>query len=230
MRRNLHRMLNDTQIRSLFSRFQDLDPGTTKVPDKIQANPFRSLISVVLSAQSRDEMTARATRKLFEEADTPLAILALDEERLKVLIKDAGLYNMKARNIRNLCDALIERHGGRVPADRETLMALPGVGRKSADILMRFVYGAPVVAVDTHVHRVCNRLGLAAGKTEARTAASLEHRVPAEFGYGAHVWLLEHGKRICVARRPRCEACFLEDLCEKNAVASKSERRGRTRA
>lgn len=220
-------MLNDHAIRTVFERFLERDPDTNTVPDKIQENPFRSLISVVLSAQSRDEMTARAAATLFAVADTPGAILALDEDHLKRLIKDAGLHNMKARNIRKLCDALIERHDGRVPDDRKTLMALPGVGRKSADILLRFVFGEPVVAVDTHVHRVCNRLGLAMGKTEARTAAMLEPRVPPEYGYGAHVWLLEHGKRLCVARAPRCEACFLEDLCEKNAIPSKSERRGR---
>lgn len=219
-------MLNEKVIQTLFERFQEIDPDTNTVPDKIQKNPFRSLISVVLSAQSRDEMTARATASLFAVADTPGAILALDEEHLKRLIKDAGLYNMKARNIRKLCDALIERHDGRVPNDRKTLMALPGVGRKSADILLRFVFGAPVVAVDTHVHRVCNRLGLARGKTEAQTAVGLEPRVPSEFGFGAHVWLLEHGKRTCVARAPRCQVCFLEDLCEKNEIPSKSERRG----
>lgn len=219
-------MLSDAAVETLFARFNEMDPDQNKVPDKIQKNPFRSLISVVLSAQSRDEMTARATAKLFAEADTPTAILALHDGRLKDLIRDAGLYNMKAKSIRKLCAALIERHDGIVPGDRKTLMALPGVGRKSADILMRFVFGAPVVAVDTHVHRVCNRLGLAAGKTEAQTAASLEPRVPDGYGFGAHVWLLEHGKRICTARRPKCEACPFEDLCEKNAVPSKTERRG----
>ena len=220
-------MLSDKAVCTLFERFQDLDPDTNKVPDKIQSNPFRSLISVMLSAQSRDEMTARASAKLFAVADTPRAILALPDEDLKRLIKDAGLYNMKARNIRKCCAALLERHDGVVPTDRPTLMALPGVGRKSADILMRFVYGEPVVAVDTHVHRICNRLGLAQGRTEAETAQSLEPRVPAEYGYGAHIWLLEHGKRVCMARKPKCDGCLFDDLCEKNAVLSKTDRRGR---
>ena len=220
-------LLKDSAVRTLFERFQDVDPDTNKVPDKIQSNPFRSLISVMLSAQSRDEMTARASASLFAEADTPQAILALPEERLAQLIKDAGLYNMKARNIRKCCTALLEWHDCIVPTDRPTLMALPGVGRKSADILMRFVYGEPVVAVDTHVHRICNRLGLACGRTEEETARSLEPRVPAEYGYGAHVWLLEHGKKVCMARKPKCDGCLFDDLCEKNAVPSKTERRGK---
>jgi endonuclease-3 len=211
-------MLTDAQVEEVFIRLHDAAPEANAVPDKIGATPFRSLISVVLSAQSRDEMTARATQKLFAAADTPQAILGLDEAVLKDCIRDAGLYNMKARSIRRLCAALLERHDGAVPADRKSLMALPGVGRKSTDILLRFVFGEPVVAVDTHVHRVCNRLGLARGKTEAQTAASLAPRVPEGYGYGAHVWLLEHGKKVCVARKPRCGACLLSDLCERNGV------------
>lgn len=220
-------VLAKEQVLIVFERFQESDPETNKTPDKIQSNPFRSLISVMLSAQSRDEMTAKASASLFAVADTPAEILKLPEARLASLIKAAGLYNMKARNIHKCCAALLERHGGSVPTDRPTLMSLPGVGRKSADILMRFVYAEPVVAVDTHVHRVCNRMGLASGRTEAETARSLEPRVPLGFGFGAHVWLLEHGKKTCTARKPNCSVCSFEDLCEKNVIPSKSERRGR---
>lgn len=212
-------MLSDHDLEIVFARLYAQHPEENAVPDKIGATPFRSLISVVLSAQSRDEMTARATQKLFAIADTPRAILDLDDATLKDCIRDAGLYNMKARNIRRLCAALLERHDGAVPADRESLMALPGVGRKSTDILLRFVFGQPVVAVDTHVHRVCNRLGRAHGKTEAQTAVRLAPRVPDGYGYGAHVWLLEHGKRVCTARKPKCTSCLLHDLCERNGVA-----------
>lgn len=219
------RMLTEDQIVTLFHRLAEaapehLDPPTSK-RDR-DRDPFRSLISVVLSAQSRDEMTALARDRLLAVADTPHAILALDEGRVAALIKPCGLYNVKARNLHRLCAALLDRHGGRVPEERGPLEALPGVGRKSADILLRFVFDRPVVAVDTHVHRVCNRTGLANGRTEAQTARALEPRVPSRFAWGAHLWLLEHGKRVCRSRRPRCGACALDDICEKNGIDAMS--------
>ena len=212
-------MLSTDAIEILFHRLSEAAPEHLDAPtSKIGANPFRSLISVVLSAQSRDEMTARARDSLFAVADTPGAILALDEREIAGLIKACGLYNMKAKSVRKLCAALLERHDGVVPSDRKSLEALPGVGRKSTDILLRFVFDQPVVAVDTHVNRVCNRLGLARGKTEAQTARDLEPKVPARYAWGAHIWLLEHGKQVCKSRKPRCEACSLSDLCERNGL------------
>jgi endonuclease-3 len=173
----------------------------------------------MLSAQSRDAMTARATASLFAVAATPEDILALPEEELRLLIKDAGLYNMKARNIRAMCRALLDRHAGEVPRSRAELMALPGVGRKCADIMLRFVFDEVAVPVDTHVFRVSRRLGLAQGNTEAQVARALETRIPERWQRGAHIWLLELGKRICRSRVPRCAVCPAADLCERNGVA-----------
>ena len=180
---------------------------------------FQSLVAVMLSAQSRDVMTRRATTRLFAEATTPRDMLALEDGRLQELIKDCGLYRMKARNLRAMSAVLLERHRGRVPETRDALMALPGVGRKSADIMLRFVFGAPEIPVDTHVFRVARRLGLARGRTEPQVASELDAAVPARWRWGAHVWLLEHGKAICRSRRPRCPDCLLADLCPKLGLA-----------
>ncbi len=217
-------MLSDTAVETLFARFEERFPDSNRAPAKVQKDPFRSLVSVMLSAQSRDAMTAKARDALFAHASTPQAILALPQDELARLIKPCGLYNMKARNLHLMCRALLAEHDGIVPKDRQALMALPGVGRKSADIMQRFTFGEGVVAVDTHVHRVCNRLGLAHGKTEEQTARSLEPRVPERYRFGAHIWLLEHGKRICRSRTPHCTACFLEDLCEKNPAPAKAKK------
>jgi endonuclease III len=213
-------VLGDAAVEEVFRRFHERKPEQDVIPEiKVKDTVFKSLVSVMLSAQSRDANTAKATRKLFAVAETPEAILALPDERLQDLIKDAGLYRMKARNIKRMCEALLAAHGGVVPSTREELMRLPGVGRKSADIMLRFVFGEAAVAVDTHVFRVSNRLGLAHGKVEAQVARQLEHRIPPRWRWGAHIWLLEHGKELCRSRRPRCEACFLVDLCERNGVA-----------
>jgi endonuclease-3 len=213
-------MLSDTAVRTVFRRFAAARPDENAIPDKVGDDAFESLVSVVLSAQSRDEMTARAASNLFAVARTPEAILALPAARLAQLIKPCGLYNLKSRNIHRLCAALIERHDGVVPETRGELMALPGVGRKCADIMLRFVFASPTVPVDTHVHRVANRMGLAAGRTEAQTARHLEDRVPRRYAWGAHMWLLDHGKQVCRARRPRCGACQVADLCERNGVTT----------
>ncbi len=213
-------MLGEAAVEEVFRRFCERKPEQDVIPEvKVKDTVFKSLVSVMLSAQSRDANTAKATRKLFAVAETPEAILALPDERFQELIKDAGLYRMKARNIKRMCEALLAGHAGVVPSSREELMRLPGVGRKSADIMLRFVFGEAAVAVDTHVFRVSNRLGLAHGKVEAQVARQLEHRIPPRWRWGAHIWLLEHGKELCRSRRPRCEACFLVDLCERNGVA-----------
>jgi endonuclease III len=209
-------MLDEAAVGTVFrrlSREMPIEPGTLSHP-KLSRDPFRATVACILSAQSLDANTAKAADALFSLADTPQAILALDEERLLAAIRPAGLYNMKARNIRRLCAALIEEHDGAVPTTREGLMGLPGVGRKCADIVLRFTYGQPVCPVDTHVHRVANRLGLAHGKTEAQTARALEPRIPDWARMDSHIRLIRFGRRICRAPRPRCRACFLRDLCE----------------
>jgi len=185
---------------------------------KTDADLFRSLVGCMLSAQSKDENTAKAKAALMALADTPAGILALSTEAIVAAIKPAGLYNVKARNLRKLCEHL-EASDEPIPRDRKGLMALPGIGRKCADIVLRFALGESVIAVDTHVHRVCNRLGLARGKTEADTASCLEPRVPETARHHGHMRLLEFGKQVCVARKPRCEACSLAPVCQTLGLA-----------
>ena len=207
-------------IEEVFRRFCERKPDQNVVPTiKVKETVFKSLVSVMLSAQSRDMMTARATAKLFAVADTPDSILALPEEELAQLIKDCGLYRMKARNIKRMCRELLDRHGGVVPRTREELMGLSGVGRKCADIMLRFVYATVAVPVDTHVFRVSRRLGLSSARSEVQVAKDLAETVPEGWRWGAHIWLLEHGKELCRSRRPLCPTCFLADLCERNGVA-----------
>ena len=210
-------MLDEGDAATLFARLRGAMPDVTAPVVKTGRDPFRAVVSCMLSAQSLDRNTAAASRALFALADTPEGILALSDEEITTAIRPCGLYNVKARNLRKMCRHLIDALGGAVPRDRAGLMSLPGVGRKCADIVMHFTYGEDVVAVDTHVHRVCNRTGLAAGKTEAQTAASLEGRLPAGAARDGHVLLLAHGKRVCRARAPRCPDCPVEDLCEARA-------------
>ena len=181
---------------------------------KKDADQFRALAGCLLSAQSRDENTARAAAALFQLADTPAAILELPDDTIAAAIRPAGLYNVKTRRLKALCRALIETHGGRVPRDRDGLMALPGIGRKCADIMLLFTFGEPTIAVDTHVHRVCTRTGLARGRTEANTATDLDRRAPTWAKQDGHVRLLNFGKQVCTARAPKCGACCINDLCE----------------
>ncbi|QYJ08462.1 endonuclease III [Qipengyuania flava] len=190
-------------------------PGRTRGAKgpKGQPDAFRSCISCMLSAQSLDRNTAAATRALFSLATTPQAMLALEDEAIAEAIKPCGLYNMKTRNIRAFCTALLAEHGGAVPDTREGLMALPGIGRKCADIVLSFTFGHDVIAVDTHVHRVCNRIGLTHAKTADKTAAQLEARSPDWALRDGHFWLIQFGKRICTARAPKCESCPVSDLC-----------------
>jgi endonuclease-3 len=222
-------LLDGDQIDRLFAVLEAAAPEENRpapadraIEAKLGQDAFGSLVGVMLSAQSRDAMTARAKRQLLERAATPEAILALPEAEIARLIKPCGLYNSKARNLKRMCAALLEQHGGVVPSTRQALMQLPGVGRKCADIMLRFVYGAPEIPVDTHVFRVARRTGLAAGKTEAALAVDLDRRVPERWRWGAHMWLLNHGKRHCRARSPACAACPLAFVCERNGVAPAS--------
>jgi endonuclease III len=206
-------LLSPDDVETVFRRFEaNGRPRPWRVRVKSDADAFRALVGCLLSAQSRDDNTARAKNALFALADTPKGILALDDERVAKAIKPAGLYNIKTRNLKKLCAFLID-HDEVVPRDRAGLMALPGIGRKCADIMLAFSFGEAVIAVDTHVHRVCNRTGLARGKTEAETARSLDERAPDWARADGHLWLLDFGKETCRSRAPRCPTCMLNDLC-----------------
>ncbi|WP_244490678.1 endonuclease III domain-containing protein [Aureimonas frigidaquae] len=207
--------LTKAEVEAVFRLLAEHMPGRT--PDakgpKGQPDRFRTLVACVLSAQSRDANTALAAEALFACANTPETLLALDEAQIAEAIRPCGLYNAKARNLKRLVAALIERHGGQVPADRAALMLLPGIGRKCADIVLSFCFDRPVIAVDTHVFRVCNRLGLTHQTTADRTAEELEERAPEWALRDGHFWLIQFGKSVCLARRPLCESCFLNRYC-----------------
>ena len=208
-------VLAPDEVAQVYRRLSRAMPGRTpgaKGP-KGQPDAFRSCVSCMLSAQSRDRNTAAATRALFALARTPQAMLALDDETIARAIKPCGLYNMKTLNIRAFCTALLAEQGGAVPDTREGLMALPGIGRKCADIVLSFTFGRDVIAVDTHVRRVCNRIGLAQARAADKTAAQLEERSPGWALRDGHFWLIQLGKRICTARAPKCERCPVADLC-----------------
>ena len=177
------------------------------------ANPFTLLVAVVLSAQATDSGVNKATRPLFARIDTPQKMLALGEERLREAIKTIGLFRMKAKNVIALAGRLIADHGGEVPRERDALEALPGVGRKTANVVLNMAFGEPTIAVDTHVFRVSNRTGLAAGKTVLDVEQKLEQVVPPAFKLHAHHWLILHGRYVCKAQRPLCEQCVINDLC-----------------
>ncbi len=177
------------------------------------ATPFELLVAVLLSAQATDVGVNKATARLFPVASTPAAILALGEDGLAEFIRTIGLYRTKARNLIATCRMLLERHGGDVPADRSSLEALPGVGRKTASVILNTAFGQPAIAVDTHIFRVANRTGLACGKTPVEVETRLTRATPAEFRQDAHHWLILHGRYVCKARRPECERCLLADLC-----------------
>ena len=176
-------------------------------------NPYTLLVAVVLSAQATDAGVNRATRDLFKTVDTPEKMLKLGEEGLKRHIKTIGLYNAKAKNVIALSKLLIERHASEVPKDREALQALPGVGRKTANVVMNIAWGEETFAVDTHVFRICNRTGLAPGRTPDEVEAGLERKVPVPYRRHAHHWLILHGRYVCKARVPECPRCVVRDLC-----------------
>jgi endonuclease-3 len=205
----------DAEIEEGFRRFQAANPEP--VGELQYISPFTLLVAVVLSAQATDAGVNRATPALFAVADTPAKMVALGEERVRDLIKTIGLYRTKARNLIALSRRLIERHGGEVPRSREELEALPGVGRKTANVVLNTAFGEPTIAVDTHIFRIGNRTGLAPGKTPFEVESKLEERVPARYKRHAHHWLILHGRYVCVARRPLCEKCLIVDLCKWTA-------------
>ncbi|GAA5055410.1 endonuclease III [Erythrobacter westpacificensis] len=209
-------MIDESGVEEVYRRLSEAMPGRTKGAKgpKGQPDAFRSCISCMLSAQSLDRNTAAATRALFALATTPEDMLALSDEQVARAIKPCGLYNVKARNIRKFCETLLALHGGVVPDTREGLLSLPGIGRKCADIVLSFTFGKDVIAVDTHVHRVCNRIGLTEAKTADRTAQQLEERSPEWAMRDGHFWLIQFGKQVCKARTPRCATCPVNDLCE----------------
>lgn len=214
-------MMESSEIETVYRRLAEAMPGRirgAKGP-KGQPDAFRSCISCMLSAQSLDRNTARATKALFALARTPDAMLALDDAAIAAAIRPCGLYNVKSRNIRKFCEALLAEHGGIVPDTRAGLLSLPGIGRKCADIVMSFTFGADVIAVDTHVHRVCNRIGLTNAKTADKTAQQLEARSPPWALRDGHFWLIQFGKRICTARSPKCDRCPVQELCAWYASA-----------
>ncbi|SHE39861.1 endonuclease III [Thermomonas hydrothermalis] len=205
------------EITDLFRRLRAANPHPTTELE--YTTPFELLVAVVLSAQATDVGVNKATRKLFPVANTPAAILALGEDGLKRYINTIGLYNAKAANLIALCRQLLERHGGEVPRTREALEALPGVGRKTANVVLNTAFGEPTIAVDTHIFRVANRTGLAPGKTVRAVEDTLMRVVPEDFKRDAHHWLILHGRYICKARKPDCQHCPIRDLCrwpEKN--------------
>jgi endonuclease-3 len=198
-------------VREIFTRFRAANPYPKGDLDFI--NPFTLLVAVVLSAQTTDAGVNKATRDLFPVADTPQKMLALGEANLRERFKSLGFFNTKAKNVIALCEQLIAKHGGQVPTKREELEALPGVGRKTANVVLNVAFGQPTIAVDTHVFRVSNRIPLATGATPLDIEIGLEKIIPAEFKTHAHHWLILHGRYTCKARRPECERCIIPDLC-----------------
>ena len=176
-------------------------------------SPFELLTAVILSAQATDVGVNKATRKLFPLANTPQAILDLGEDGLKRYIRSIGLYNAKANNIIKTCKILLEKHGGEVPSERKSLEALPGVGRKTANVVLNTAFGEPTIAVDTHIFRLANRTGIAKGKTPLQVELKLLKAVPKEYLQDAHHWLILHGRYTCKARKPKCPECIVQDLC-----------------
>jgi len=204
--------MNQDKRAEIFRRFRDANPHPRSELE--YTTPFQLLVAVILSAQATDKSVNAATSRLFPVADTPSGILDLGVDGLTEYIRTIGLYNSKAKNIVATCSTLLERYGGRVPEDRDALESLPGVGRKTANVILNTAFGQPVIAVDTHIFRVANRIRLARGKTPLAVEKSLMRTVPEEFLHDAHHWLILHGRYVCKARRPECERCIIADLCE----------------
>ena len=207
--------MNPAKRRDLYARLQTTNPAPTT--ELTYRSPFELLVSVVLSAQATDVGVNKATAKLFPVANTPAAIAKLGERGLKPFIKTIGLFNTKTKNLVALSRQLLERHGGEVPREREALEALPGVGRKTANVVLNTAFGEPTIAVDTHIFRVANRTGLAPGKTVREVEDQLVKFTPAEFAKDAHHWLILHGRYVCKARLPDCPRCAIRDLFEYRA-------------
>ena len=204
--------MNKDKRRAIFQRLRAANPAPTT--ELAYATPFELLVAVILSAQATDKGVNKATARLFPLASTPQAVLALGEEGLREQIRTIGLFNSKARNIIKTCDILIQRYGGEIPRERKALEGLPGVGRKTANVVLNTAFGEPTMAVDTHIFRVANRTRIAPGKTPLQVERGLLRFVPREFLKDAHHWLILHGRYVCTARRPRCPECIIRDLCE----------------
>lgn len=207
--------MNAAKREAIFERLKAANPEPTTELD--YDTPFELLIAVILSAQATDVGVNKATRRLYPVANTPEAILELGLDGLKEHIKTIGLYNAKAENVMKTCRLLVERHGGEVPRDRESLEALPGVGRKTANVILNTAFGVPTIAVDTHIFRVANRTGLAPGKTVLEVEKRLMRLTPKAYLQDAHHWLILHGRYVCKARKPECWRCPIADLCEYKA-------------
>ena len=204
--------MNAEKRRQLYERLAKANPNPTT--ELNYRSPFELLVSVVLSAQATDVSVNKATAKLFAVANTADTILSLGEDRLKPYIRTIGLFNSKAKNILGACKILVEQHDGQVPRNREALEALPGVGRKTANLILNTAFGEPTIAVDTHIFRVSNRTGLATGKDVLAVEKNLERVTPDEFKRDAHHWLILHGRYVCKARKPSCPECLIADLCD----------------
>jgi len=204
--------VNEAKRRAMFERLREANPAPRT--ELHYRSPFELLVAVILSAQATDKSVNKATAHLFRAANTPAAILALGVDGLSPYIKSIGLYNSKAKNIIATCRLLVEHHGGAVPKTREELERLPGVGRKTANVILNTAFGEATIAVDTHIFRVANRTGLAPGKTVRAVEDKLLKSVPLEFRHDAHHWLILHGRYVCKARNPACPVCHIADLCE----------------
>ena len=206
--------MNKLKRQQIFSRWQQINPqpGT----ELEYQTEFELLIAVILSAQATDIGVNKATRRLFPVANTPAAILKLGEDGLKSYIKTIGLYNSKAANIIKTCKILLDNHAGKVPSVRAQLEALPGVGRKTANVVLNTAFGEPTIAVDTHIFRVANRTGIGKGKTPLEVEKRLLRLIPKEFHQHAHHWMILHGRYICKARKPNCAECIIDDICDYN--------------
>jgi len=204
--------MNKTKIAAIFERLQAANPHPTT--ELAYSTPFELLIAVILSAQATDKGVNLATKVLYQHANTPAAILALGVDGLSKYIRTIGLFNGKAKNIIATCKLLLDEHGGEVPQSREALEALPGVGRKTANVILNTAFGQPTIAVDTHIFRVANRTGIAPGKDVRAVEDKLVKVVPEQYAHDAHHWLILHGRYVCVARKPKCPECRILDLCE----------------
>lgn len=204
--------MNREKRRVILTRLRTANPEPKTELE--YTTPFELLVAVALSAQATDVSVNKATRRLFPVANTPLTLLELGEDGLKSHIKTIGLFNSKAKHLRQMCQQLLERHNGEVPQQRAALEALSGVGRKTANVVLNTAFGQPTIAVDTHIFRVANRTGLAKGKNVDDVEQKLLRHIPAEFKHDVHHWLILHGRYICVARKPKCNACLIEDVCD----------------
>lgn len=207
--------MNKQKIAAIFTRFKAANPRPTTELE--YRTPFELLVAVILSAQATDKSVNVATRLLFKVANTPQAVFALGVTGLSQYVRTIGLFNTKAKNIIETCRLLLERHGGEVPESREALEALPGVGRKTANVILNTAFGHPTIAVDTHIFRVANRTGIARGKDVRAVEHKLLKVVPDEYKHDAHHWLILHGRYVCIARKPKCPQCLIVDLCEYKA-------------